>query len=110
LGSLVAKLTQLVEQSLMIVDELAMEQVRELRSFVTHLRLLEGGNSPKFCVVLKESWTFAVLVRIPKTRVWGDIHVGAVVPLLDGSVITNPWDGSKVFRAMRKVKDGRVSY
>lgn len=88
-----------------------MPLIHEVRSVGTHPRLLAGDRlSPSFCLVLRETRTSALLVRIPSVRVAGDTYRGEKIPLLDGSVIEDPWDGSKVFRAQRLEKDGRVTY
>lgn len=85
--------------------------MQELRGAVTHPKLLVGGrNASSFCVVLRETNTSALLARIPSALVSGDIHRGQRIPVLDGSVIEDPFDGSKVFRAQRSVESGRVSY
>jgi hypothetical protein len=72
--------------------------------------LVGDRPSPSFCLVLRETRTSALLVRIPSVCVAGDAYRGEMAPLLDGSVIEDPLDGSKVFRAQRSEKDGRVSY
>lgn len=85
--------------------------MQSLRSAATHPHLLVGGrSSTSFCVVLRETRTSALLARIPSILATGDVYRGAVVPQLDGSVIEDPWDGSKVFRALRSEKDGVVTY
>lgn len=88
-----------------------MPLMQELRSVDTHPRLLVGDRrSPSFCLVLRETRTSALLVRIPSVRVAGDAYRGEMAPLLDGSVMEDPLNGSKVFRAQRSEKDGHVTY
>ncbi|UUC94469.1 restriction endonuclease [Comamonas sp. C11] len=85
--------------------------MQELRAAVTHPRLLVGGiNTPSFCVLLRETRSSALLARIPSFLFSGDIHRGQRMPVLDGSVVEDPFDGSKVFRAQRSEENGRVSY
>ncbi|MBX3620622.1 MAG: restriction endonuclease [Rhizobacter sp.] len=84
--------------------------MKEMRTASTHPRLLFGGRvSPGFCVVLSETETSALLARIPSVRN-GDAFHGWMAPLLDGSTVEDPWDGSRVFRAQRRKQDGRISY
>ncbi len=93
---------------------LAMESfasiVEEIGMSGTHPRLIVGGKyGPSFCVVLRETTTSALLVHIPRKQISGDALRGQVVPLLDGHT-QDPMLGSSVFRAIRSVRDGRVSY
>lgn len=91
--------------------DLMLPWMQELRGAVTPPRLLVGGRkAPSFFVVVREIRTSALLARIPSALFSGDMHRGQRVPVLDGSVIADPFDGSKVFRAQRFERDGRVSY
>ncbi|MCW0386283.1 hypothetical protein NB722_000822 [Xanthomonas sacchari] len=85
--------------------------MQELRSAGRHPRLLAGGRrTPTFCIVLRETRTSALLARIPSARSSGDAFSGQLIPVLDGSFLEDPFDGSKVFRAQRSDKGGEISY
>ena len=94
---------------------LALEELgplmHELRNAVTHPRLLVGNRrSPSFAVVLRETRTSALLAHIPSRRVAGDEMRGAIVPVIDGTIVKDYWIGLEVMRAQRKDRDERVSY
>jgi Restriction endonuclease len=84
--------------------------VREIREANSQSRLVvNNGSHPSFCVVLRETQTGALLVHIPSTRVSGDSNRGQVMPVLDGSVISD-MPGGPVFRAIRKQSDHEIHY
>jgi hypothetical protein len=84
--------------------------MRKIREADSHSRLVvNNGSHPSFCVVLRETQTGALLVHIPSTRVSGDSNCGQVMPVLDGSVISD-MPGGSVFRAIRKQSDQEIYY
>jgi hypothetical protein len=95
---------------------LAMESflplVEEIRRTGSHPRLVVGSD-PTFCIILRETKTAALLVRIPSLIVLGDVVRGTVVPMLTGEIVQTdePNPGPVVFRATRMIQDnGRVVY
>lgn len=93
---------------------LALESVEallgEARAASAHSALVCSiERYPSFCLVLRETPTGALLLPIPSEETSSDGQAGYVLPVLDGSLnYEAPERG--VFRAIRAVRDGRVSY
>jgi hypothetical protein len=69
----------------------------------------QSHRSNSFCLKLKESRHAVLLLALPKRTVSGQhAMVGTEAPILDPLVVT--LNNSSVFRALRKVDDGRVTY
>lgn len=93
---------------------LALESVdgllAEVRAAGTHPALLYSlKRYPSFCLVLRETPTGALLLPIPSEETSSDGQAGYVLPVLDRRRNDQTTDRG-VFRAIRKERDGKVSY
>ncbi len=82
----------------------------EVRAAGTHPALVRClKRYPSFCLVLRETPTGALLLPIPSDETSSDGQAGYVLPVLDGR-LNHPSPDRSVFRAIRTVQDGKVSY
>ena len=93
---------------------LALESVEALlgqvRAAGAHPALVcSFSRYPSFCLVLRETPTGALLLPIPSNATSSDGQVGYVLPVLDGRLNYDAPDYG-VFRAIRTVREGGVSY
>jgi restriction system protein len=63
----------------------------------------------RFALVIKESEHAALLMGLPNKTITGDALEGTEVPILNGSALDN-FGSKNVWRAKRKVRDGKATY
>lgn len=84
--------------------------LHEVRARGRHPALVSSFKAyPSFCIVLRETTSGALLLPIPSIEVSGDGQRGTLLPVLDGRLLYESPDCG-VFRAIRQVRNGEISY